>query len=206
MQPFLPESIKLPKHGFKSIGTSDSPCSNDTSNESQWERFPGKTYDLLLKTEGPGGSGRYWAITVNIDETHTTEPQNGISFETSTIGWRTLQGFENGGLHWAEDLDGDGDPELIAWGSYFAGDDPDMAPYPAGMIAWVYRKKQQNQLVLDLNLSRKFATSIVAAYRQPIDQANQQDTRNMIAEQLELFAKGACRVISPLATTNPRRP
>jgi hypothetical protein len=192
MQPFLPESIKLPKRGFKQIGQGNNADDEDVSEGKPWERFPGKTYDLLLKTEGPGGSGRYWTITVNIDETRTTEPQNGICFETSTLGWRTLQGFENGGLNWAEDLNGDGDPELIVWASFFAGDDPDTAPHPTGLCAWVYRKTQANQLVLDWDLSRKFADRVAAEYRRPHDNVYLQEKRNVIAEQIELFAKGGC--------------
>lgn len=193
MQPFLPEIIKLPKRGFKQIGQGANADDEDVAEGKPWERFTGKTYDLLLKTDGPSGSGRYWTITVNIDESHTTQPQNGISFETSTLGWRTLQGFENGGLNWAEDLDGDGDPELIVWDSFFAGDNPDAAPHPAGLCAWVYRKTQANQLILDWDLSKKFAARIAAEYRRPSDDAYLQVTRSMIADQIELFANGACK-------------
>lgn len=56
---------------------------------------------------------------------------------TSTAGWRTLRQYRRISLLWLEDLDQDGEAELIIWDSFPLKENASMAEY--GLVAWVYR-------------------------------------------------------------------
>lgn len=187
-------TIQIPESGFASINSGDgSECSDLL--EGKWERYAGKNYDLMLVLDGPGGSGRYWFITVSAVGKKDTTPARGICFETSTIGWRSLQGFEKGGLPWAEDLNGDGDPELIVWDSFFLSDDEDLfvGSY-TGLMAWVYRTGDGEKLELDWEMSRKFAARIAVEYRKTLPDTDMKTIREEAALALEIFAKEGCTI------------
>jgi len=185
-------TIQMPESGFASIDpVGEGECMDSLAGK--WERYAGKSYDLMLVLDGPGGSGRYWFNTVGVVENKETEPVRGICFETSTIGWRSLQGFENRSLPWAEDVNGDGDPELIIWDSFFLSDYEGMlyAPYTA-LMAWVYRTSDGEKFELDWEMSRKFAGRIAVEYRKSLPDPDLKIIREEAVVALETFANEGC--------------
>jgi hypothetical protein len=154
----------------------------------KWVRHSGAGFELFVHADGPGGSGRYWQIAVGHGPQGATAPTKGFCFETSTLGWRTLQKFEDKPIPWAEDVDGDGDPELIVWSSFFAGSDEETSPHPSGLMAWVYRVSPEGFFELELDLTFRFASRIIKAYRTPVgDDEAIQKTRDMIADCIKSF-------------------
>lgn len=189
-------TIQPPESGFASIDPAgDGECMDRDSLAGKWERYAGKNYDLMLVLDGPGGSGRYWYNTVGVVDNKETAPARGICFETSTIGWRSLQAFENRGLPWAEDLNDDGNPELIIWDSFFLSDDEDasVGPY-VGLMAWVYRTRDGAKFELDWEMSRKFAARIAVEYHKSLPDPDKymKVIREKAAFALETFAKEGC--------------
>lgn len=187
-------TIQIPKRGFVSIDpVGDGECNDSLAGK--WERYAGKSYDLMLVLDGPGGSGRYWHNTVGVADKKETAPARGICFEESTIGWKSLRGFENRALPWAEDLNRDGDPELIIWDSFFLSDDEEMSDPPyIGLMAWVYRTGNGEKFELDWEMSRKFAARIAVEYHKPLPDLDtfMKMIREKAALALETFAKEGC--------------
>ncbi|MBL7774577.1 MAG: hypothetical protein JNK89_01160, partial [Saprospiraceae bacterium] len=112
---------------------------------------------------------------------------------TTTAGRRTLSDFEGGPLPWTEDLDGDGQSELILWESVDITNDPDLSGMLSGLAAWVYCANKEGVLRLDWALSRNFAKRIAAAYRKPDNNSPFEHYRKLMAENLEAFAQGKCQ-------------
>ncbi len=187
-------TIQMPESGFASIDPiGESECMDSLAGK--WKRYAGKSYDLMLVLDGPGGSGRYWNNAVGVVKKEDLAPARGICFEASTIGWRNLQGFEKGGLPWAEDLNGDGDPELIIWDGFPLNDDEDTPDTPyVGLMAWVYRTGDGEKFDLDWEMSRKFAARIAVEYHKSL--LGMDTSMKMIREKaafaLETFAKEGC--------------
>lgn len=159
-----------------------------------WQRQSGRSYDLLVHAYGPGGSGRYWTVNVSVAEKGTAVPTRALCFETSTIGWRTLQNFEDKPIPWMEDLNADGDPELLVWDSFIADGDPEFGNYTYGLVAWAYRVDRSGKFTLDLPLSRKFAARILAAYRKGESGPDKPSARSVAAGQVEAFVQGKCKI------------
>ncbi len=187
-------TIPMPESGFASIDpVSDGECMDRDSLAGKWKRYAGKSYDLMLVLEGPAGSGRYWHNAVGVVDKKDSAPARGICFGASTIGWRSLQGFENRSLPWAEDLNGDGDLELIIWDSFSLNDDED-APDGSyvGLMAWVYRTGNGEKFEMDWEMSRKFAARIAVEYHKSLLDTSMKMIREKAAFALETFAKGGC--------------
>jgi len=150
-----------------------------------------------IYTNGPRGSGRYWDISLGISTTQAGIPERGVCLQTTTLGWRSLQHFENKAIPWFEDLDHDGKAEFILWDSFSFEDNPDLASNATyALVAWVYKLTGANRLQLDLPLSRKMAQRIAAAYRKPLKSTNMysQTQRDIPAGILEKFGNAQCRL------------
>lgn len=184
----LPD-VLVPGSAFRSLDDSTSQMAPSRKDTMSWIRYPGKDFDLFLATNGPGGFGHYWEISVGLGPQEAAFPDRGFFFETSTIGWRTLIEFDEMPIPWAKDLDEDGNPELIVWNSFFAGDNPEAAPYPSGLIAWVYRINEEGKFRLDENLTRSFAARIAASYRREAGENLENEwIRKRIAAYLKAFS------------------
>ncbi len=184
-------TLHLPEKGFVAANPDAVECNTPASDA--WKRHMGKSYDLMLVADGPAGSGRYWTITVAVIASEKQEPVRGLCLETSTGGWRSLQGFERAGLPWAEDLNGDGDPELIFWESFSLSDSETMYDVrEMGLMAWVYRTDSYGKFELDWEMSRRFARRIAAAYRSSAPSPDLKIIRQKAALALEAFADGTC--------------
>ncbi len=157
---------------------------------SAWMRRSSQTVDLLIHADGPDGSGRYWQVTVGIAGKQEQKPTRGFCIMTSTVGWRTLQRFKK--LPWIDDRDSDGRPELVLWDSFPLRDEASAAEY--ALVAWVYELDSKETLVIDWDLSRKFALEVARAYRAPMEPASQglRALRNKAARELESFGRGTC--------------
>jgi hypothetical protein len=151
-------------------------------------------YELQVWADGPGGSGRYWEVTVGLAGQPGSAASRGFCFMTTTVGWRTLQGFRDGPLPWVEDVDGDGRPELVVWNSFPL--DASESPAAQAIAAWAYDVESPGRLVLDVESSRKLAHEIAGAYRRPrpLADAWHDDQRRRAARSLESFADGECRL------------
>jgi len=97
-------------------------------------------------------------------------------------------------LPWLEDLDHDGEAELIVWDSFPLREDASMAEY--GLIAWVYRLRSKDLFVIDRVLSRRMASEIAQAYRSQPESANLPpgSPAKAAAEALEQFADERCGI------------
>lgn len=153
-----------------------------------WTSIVFDGHNIMVNTQGPEGSGRYWTITIGIAPDPEAVPKIGYCLTTTTVGWRTLQGFKRG-LEWLEDRDGDKKPELIIWDSFPLREDASMAEF--GIIAWVYQLDKASKFTFDMNLSRQLAREIAASYREPLKKSDEliQRLRNKAASMLEGFAK-----------------
>jgi len=170
-------------------GSSDT-C--ETPPTGKWTKAPLGALDLFVNSNGPGGSGRYWLITIGVAKRNQPAPTHHSCLTTSTLGWRTLRKYKNGPLPWHGDLDNDGKAELIIWNSFGLRKE---APYTeSGLMAWVYRYAAEYTFEIDLRLSRRMAREIANAYRTPLDpgKSPRQDIRIQFARTLETFSKDHC--------------
>ncbi|TNF91934.1 MAG: hypothetical protein EP297_14420 [Gammaproteobacteria bacterium] len=143
-------------------------------------------------TDGPSGSGRYWTITVGLSSGGNKAMNRGFCLRTSTTGWRTLQKYERTPLPWLEDLDEDGQPELIIWDSFPLSDRPILSDY--ALVAWVYRLTDDRTFTLDRGLIRMLAAELSAAYQQQIPQASKAllSHRQKASQLLDSLASQEC--------------
>ena len=183
-----PSTISLPKKGLAWLPGEDFEGACEDVPAKGWTRKLSGPFDLLVHADGPSGSGRYWVLTAGIAGRQRETPERGICLQTSTLGWRTLQQFKNLPLPWADDLDQDGKAELIIWDSFPLSADESMAEF--GLMAWVYRVKPDETFSVDWNLTRRMAGELAEAYRLPLqaDRWKLQKVRNLIAQELEIFA------------------
>ena len=147
---------------------------------------------LTVETEGPNGSGRFWSLHVTLQD--SGQPPRGACVETSTVGWRTLQGTIDTPLPFTADADGDGALELVLWSSFAIGSQGTMAEN--AIIAWVY-ERDGDRLRLDLPLTRSRARDIADAYRRPTARPDAllAQHRGEAAARLQTFAMDACSQI-----------
>jgi hypothetical protein len=181
-------TMKVPDDGFVWLEGEGFEGTCDSVPDTAWTRWSSKDFDLCVFADGPGGSGRFWTITVGLSKKHESRPERGFCFETSTVGWRTLR-YE-GSLRWIDDRDGDGKPELIIWDSFPLHEEASMAEY--GLVAWVYQVQGNGRFQLDWKLTRAMAAELASSYRRPLvgSDMNWQNLRLEAAEALEALASG----------------
>ena len=191
MMPAYPE-MRLPTRGFITLHDEAPGSKCNDVPATNWMRAHAGTIDIYVHADGPSGSGRYWAVTVGVGDPKQGNPIRGVCFTTTTGGWRTLQRFKDAPLPWLEDLDHDGKAELIIWDSFALHQDATMAEL--GLVAWVYRLRPDNSLMIDWELSRQMAREIADAYRLPLDSKDQvlAQLRAQATQALEQFANQQC--------------
>jgi len=183
--PFL--NFIIPSSGFIPVDSSLYDLLCDDISDSLWKRQPADSIDIMIFTEGPSGSGRYWKVIVGIADSGKQSPSRGVCFTTTTIGWRTLQSFNNLPLKWIDDKDKDGQPEIIIWDSFPLHREATNAEY--GMIAWVYEFSKNNEFTINWLLTKEIAKEIASAYRKPNGSSLYKflELRKRIADKLEKF-------------------
>jgi hypothetical protein len=202
-----PVSIRMPEKGLTWIEGEafKGPC--DDVPDKQWIRRSSAGFDLLVATEGPEGSGRYWTITIGIAEPKAAGPHRGICLMTSTAGWPILAASRKAPLTWLEDLDRDGNAEAIVWALFFLTDRE--VQYETGLTGWVYRVDRNGALTLDWTQSRRMAAQLAAEYRKDPDQIPSparpglETDRRRAAQALEAFANRQCTIAAERAAKQP---
>jgi len=190
-----PTHLALPLSQPDSIESADDdvrfPC--PAGQHDEWSRMPGGSRDLLVSTEGPEGSGRYWTIAIGVASQGEVSPATTVCVTTSTIGWRSLRNFEGRALPWLDDVNGDGRAEAILWESFPLADEP--VPPALGLVAWVYEVTPDGNLSIDWDLSRQMARRVAAAYAMPVDRDDPtlRKYRNLAGRALLRFGEGICR-------------
>lgn len=109
--------------------------------------------------DGPNGSGRFWFLGLAVEGA----ARSYACISASSVGWRHL-GIVGGlaPLPWFEDLDGDGDREIIAW---------QRLPWGRGMserdnaIVPIAYSLEGDALVRIDSLASKVAAKVAQAYR-----------------------------------------
>jgi len=146
----------------------------------------------MVYADGPGGSGRYWTVTVGVAPRRQAAPTRGFCVETTTIGWRTLQHFTPTPLRWTGDRDRDSRPEFVLWDSFALKWNDPVADF--ALMAWVYEFDGRSTLAIDWAMSRAVARELVAAYRNPLRDASAgvAAVRAEAARELESFAEDRC--------------
>lgn len=189
------QRIDFPKHGFIWVGIDKTKETCDLSADHNWLVKTSLGKNIFVDSILQRGSGRYWTITVGIGHDQASKPSSGFCLKTTTIGWRILQKFEDTPLTWIDDLDADGNAELIIWSSFYVKEQPDYGFY--GLMAWVYRMSNDRSFIIDWPLSRNFAAKIASAYRLPLKNGNAHllKQRRLIALELELFARNISTTI-----------
>ncbi len=165
-------------------------CNKVPANE--WNIHQLNTTKVWEATNGPSGSGRYWNITIGLSNNLASHPVKGFCLYTSTIGWRTLQRYDRTPLPWINDLDEDGKPEFLLWDSFPLSDELSTGQF--GLVAWVYKLTEKNNFKLDWDLTKKMASELAEAYRQPIEDQifGLSNLRKKAAEGLNALASGKC--------------
>jgi len=188
------EKIEFPAEGFAWMEEDLFPDSCMAADDTMWVIQPADSVTLMVATDGPHGSGRYWTVTIGIAGPGNNLPDRGICLQTTTIGWRTLQRFNDTPLPWLGDRNNNDQPEVIIWGSFPLHEDASMAEF--GLMAWVYEIKSRGVLQINWPLSHQFAGEIAEAYRQPLNGSDErlQKRRNEIARHLEKFASKKCNI------------
>ena len=110
---------------------------------------------------------------------------------TSTPGWRTLDQYKP--LTWLDDIDKDGQAEVVIWDSFPLRAGASLSDY--GLVAWVYQTTGDS-FALNLDMTRRVAKEIAAAYRLPLQHMSAElgRQRRAAAEALGQFADGRCAV------------
>jgi len=185
------ETYTLPDSGFTGLTSTSTPITCDHIPAHEWVVGRVGINKLYLNAKGPSGSGRHWIITIGISDSTALLPYRGICISISTIGWRTLQRYSKGALPWLEDIDKDGDSEVVLWDSFPIHPNASMVRY--GLFAWVYRLVSNDLLTIDMQLTRENAQALAREYR---DSTNVNKMyywkRAQIAEYIESFAEGKC--------------
>ena len=185
--------IRFQGHGFKWLPGEETGDRCNRGAGKKWTKNSFKTHNLFVDAEGPSGSSRLWKLTIGTARHSRTKPDRGVCLTTSTTGWRTLKQYRRIPLPWLEDLDHDGEAELIIWDSFPLREEASVAEY--GLIAWVYRLASKDLFVIDRVLSRRMASEIAQAYRSQTEFANMPpgSPAKAAAEALERFADERCR-------------
>lgn len=180
----------------------------DQPPEGAWTYGAARATSVAVAAEGPSGSGRYWYVTVRLRPSSAsasgsaagvpsdTTTSGGLRFMTSTRGWRLLP---KGGvdrlapLSWVDDVDEDGNDEVVVWSSFTARMDTPVRP-PSGLIAWVYDVTSDDRLVLNRPATQAMAGTLAAAYRTGDEETRgpQGQEREAVAAGLDALAGGHC--------------
>jgi hypothetical protein len=191
-------AFSTPEYGLTWCGVGPTGGQCDTIAIEDWVRQSGELFDVLVAADGPGGSGRFWHITVGIAKHNQAVPQRGFCFQTTTAGWRTLREFDPLPLPWVGDRDADGWPELILWDSFPLYGDEQMTSVGYGLMAWVYEVNEQGDFVISWEMSRELAFELSSAYRSSLSRGGQ-EMRDTAADYIEAFATKSCEVDSAAA-------
>jgi hypothetical protein len=113
--------------------------------------------------DGPGGSGRFWAIGLAVDAGAGAAPR-WACVTGSTVGWRLLvaEAVALAPLPWLRDLDGDGAVEFITWGRLPFG--PSGSEVANALLPVAYQITA-SELVRRDDLARAVAAPVADAYR-----------------------------------------
>lgn len=189
--------IRIPASGMSWLAGEELSGKCEAVPDSDWRRTPGRSLDLLVHADGPSGSGRFWTLTAGIATRGAARAPRGFCLQTSTIGWRTLQAFAGTPLPWGEDLDADGEPELVTWESFALNREG--SPEAQALVGWVYRASAEGAWGIDWELTRRLAGELAAAYRAPLegDDERLRELRGKASAALESLATGACSVPTP---------
>ncbi len=192
-----PQIITLPDSGFQwSTGMhQNEPCHRIPADG--WNVGISGSFKLYVYADGPAGSGRFWTVVIGVSDQNKSTPERGICLSTWTVGWRTLQRYSKGALPWLKDIDGDGIAEVLLWDSFpLTADSTTLSLASYALIAWIYRLKSSDSLIIDWNLTRKFAFSIADEYRAPLKTRSSYPgaLRSIAADELEKFARQECIV------------
>lgn len=194
MRPSRP-AFALPPRGIVSVAPDDD-C--DALESGGWERRPADTLEVRVRADGPGGSGRYWRVTVGLARPADDSLLRGLCYTTTTLGWRTLQagGETSLAMPWVDDRDHDGRPELVVWDSFPLR--RDATPAEFALVAWVYEFDGRATFGFDVKMSRAIARDIAAAYRVRVDaDPLRKRLRNQAEQSLTAFASGRCSARAP---------
>jgi hypothetical protein len=187
-------TLHTSEQGFQSVGDEEAELLCSAHEPEVWSRMAAGPVDLMVSTDGPEGSGRYWTVAIGVAGSGEVAPARGVCVRTSTIGWRSLQHFEGRALPWLEDVDGDGSAEAILWESFGLDDEP--IPPAVGLVAWVYVLSDQKTLTIDWALSQQMALRVAGAYAAPLERDDKiiGRFRNLAARALQSFGEGRCSV------------
>ncbi len=184
--------IQLPESGMTWLDGEEFSGACETVPKEAWSGMSRGSQRMVVYADGPTGSGRFWRVTVGVAAEGET-PFRGFCLTTSTVGWRTLQRYDRVPLPWIEDLDNNGEPEVLIWTSFPLSEDPSMAEF--GLFVWVYDTGSDGALTINWDLTRNMATEIAAAYRGSLgDEHNWAESlRAKASEALARFASERCR-------------
>ncbi len=196
--------IELPESGFSWLEGEEIFGQCGSVPEEAWSREAWGSQEVVVYADGPSGSGRYWQLSVGMAP-EGGGPLRGVCLVTTTVGWRTLQRWDRVPLPWVDDLDENGEPEVLIWASFPLSREPSMAEF--GLVAWVYDLGPDGLFTINWDLSRRMAAEIGAAYREPLEGMNTltAGTRGKAAVSLERFAAEECKTAVSFRVVNQHR-
>jgi hypothetical protein len=201
MCPTVParSEIRIGEEGFRWLEGEWDSGECDEVPSGRWTRAGAGSLGLCVYSDGPGGSGRFWSVTIGLVESRASAPARGFCLSTTTIGWRTLLRYQQTPLPWIADMDEDGAPEFLLWTSFPLADEASAAEW--GLVVWIYELREPDLFVIDWELTERMASELAEAYEQPVEDNTLWllELRKKAAEQLRRIASGECRVVSEKA-------
>lgn len=149
---------------MQSAPEADDPCELDPEGDDVMQEV-GKTAAAAFRVTyaGPSGSGRFWTVAVSTG----AEDVRRCCFDTTTVGWRMVAGDSvlarplSTLIRWVQDVDGDGDDELVVRASFPLHSEASLASY--GLTVFAY-DLLSDRFVLDAPSTRTLQQQIAEAY------------------------------------------
>ncbi len=179
---FSPQFNKIlfPKKGFSYLSEEFCECPIKGSEDDVVSARV-KDVKLFVRDCFHPGTGHGHSIAIGIGGLNDSIPRRGIYFNTSTTGWRTLRQFNDGGLPWLLDVDGNGESEVVIWQSF--SDTKYYTNGTNGLAPFVYRY-EKGALKLDKKLTSIVIGETLKNYQITMKEQEQQMGRNWTDKSL----------------------
>lgn len=166
--------ISFPKTGFSHLSEESCECPINGS-EDHVVSVRVKDVKIFVRDCFHPGSGHGHSIAIGISGLNDSIPRRGVYFNTSTTGWRTLRQFNDGGLPWLLDVDGNGESEVIIWESF--SDTKYYTNGTNGLVPYVYRYAK-GSLRLDKQLTSVMIGEVLKNYQITMNEQQKQMGKN----------------------------
>jgi len=160
-------SWKLPAADFASLDVDATGASCGDALLGEWQQGGVAACNLFVVANEPQGSGRFFSVAFGVSDRNGAKPTRLRCLSTTTVWWRTLPSVSRELLMWPDDVEGDGNSEVMLWDSSRLHRSATQAEH--GLMPWVCRfaTPATLTLTLDPDMSRVMAGSLARKSRAP---------------------------------------